>query len=351
MAGVFMLRSFLKHNRYWFVAFLTTLFVMGVFYVGGLRGTPELSLESSRLDFGIISNSTPTTKTMIVRNIGNAPLKTYSVSSTCSCTTGTMTPAVLKPGAQGTLNITVNPAKFLGFESVKTLLITSNAKPVTVETAFRIEPEVILEPPVLEMGKIAMGASPSGQVVIRQAGKEPIAIKSVVALGKETLLHVSMMEKKASEWRIPGRAEYVITVNLSPDAPSGPFTESFWINGVCARLPKLNYNVTGEIVAPYTVKPHVVTCGKRFPGEAIPNAIRVSAESAFQLTDLVVPEVLSAEITPGPQMNSHEIQLKLLPDTPLGFNAIDVWFSVQINGKTYRDRVRVNVLVDANPPS
>ena len=331
---------------------LTTLFValasFGFFFYVSWRSNPEILFDSDRVDFGVISNKEPTVKTVVVRNSGTTTLRIHSISSTCGCTSGVITPSVLAPGAQGALTVTVYPARFLGFDSEKTLFINSNARPANLCVVFKIDPELILEPATLDMGKIAKGASPSARVFVRQAGNEPIELKGVSVPEKDPLLVVSSIKVPTEQWRTPDRAEYVVTVGIRPEAPSGPFATSFLLEGTCTRLPKLRYFVTGEVVAPYRVDPHILTPGRIVPGQILSKTIKISADAALDVFDVVVEGSLSAVAKRSERSGAYEIELSVSPDAVAGFLSAKVAFSVRIEGVVYRDWVRVDMVIVPN---
>ena len=332
-------------NRIFLAAVLVVLLGLALFSGVLWLGSPEIVLESNRVDLGVISNKEPTVTNVVVRNSGWVPLRIQSVSGTCGCVSGVITPNVLSPGAQGTLAIKVFPDRYLGFESEKTLLIQSNATPLTFRVAFKIDPELILDPVTLNMGKIAMGASPSARVLLRQAGNEPIQLKNVTVPDKDPLLGVSFVKIPPEQWKTPNRVEYAVTVNLRADTPSGPFATSFLLEETCKRLPKLRYFVTGEVVAPYHVEPHVLTPGRLVPGMLVSKTIHISADKALEVSDVVAQGGLSAVLKRGVQPNAYEIELKVPSDAKAGFLSTIVVFSVQIDGISYRDRVRVDTVI------
>ena len=62
-------------------------------------------------NFGKMEVNQQLEKTFEVENTGKSDLVVRSVYSRCNCTSYTMSPSVIKPGAKGKLNITYRPKK------------------------------------------------------------------------------------------------------------------------------------------------------------------------------------------------------------------------------------------------
>lgn len=68
-------------------------------------GEPQIALENSLLDLGNVPNGEVVERQVSVSNDGNAPLVVDTVTTTCGCTTATLTPMTISPGESGVLTI------------------------------------------------------------------------------------------------------------------------------------------------------------------------------------------------------------------------------------------------------
>ncbi len=69
------------------------------------RGTPDIEVEMTRHDFGVISQGTVASLDIPVRNVGTADLQIEAVVTSCGCTTATLEPGVIPPGGEGMLQV------------------------------------------------------------------------------------------------------------------------------------------------------------------------------------------------------------------------------------------------------
>jgi hypothetical protein len=72
-------------------------------------GTPAIAVMPEKIDFGAIPASDPVTPTVEVRNEGNDALHISGVSTSCGCTTATLSSPEVAVGAAADLQISFNP--------------------------------------------------------------------------------------------------------------------------------------------------------------------------------------------------------------------------------------------------
>ncbi|MBM3469978.1 MAG: DUF1573 domain-containing protein [Armatimonadetes bacterium] len=88
------------------------LLVAGLLVVGGAAwavwiytARPAIALDPITLDFGHLSAPMVKTRTVVVRNIGRAPLRIEAISSSCGCTTGKMDATVISAGRAAQMRV------------------------------------------------------------------------------------------------------------------------------------------------------------------------------------------------------------------------------------------------------
>lgn len=75
---------------------------------GGAAGAaeePSIRLDATSLDLGDVPNGRIVERNVMVTNAGGAPLVVDAVTTSCGCTTATLEPMTIPPGATGTLHI------------------------------------------------------------------------------------------------------------------------------------------------------------------------------------------------------------------------------------------------------
>lgn len=68
-------------------------------------GTPAIALETKLLELGDMPNGEIAERQVAVRNDGRTPLVIDTVTTTCGCTTATLSPMTIPPGESGILTI------------------------------------------------------------------------------------------------------------------------------------------------------------------------------------------------------------------------------------------------------
>jgi hypothetical protein len=110
------------------------------------RGEPQIVVETLQFDLGDVPNGAIAARDVIVRNAGDSLLVVEGISTSCGCTTASLEPMRLDPGASGTLHIEYDAGAHgpeLTGALVRQVFINSNdpAQPeVTVELAVNIVP-------------------------------------------------------------------------------------------------------------------------------------------------------------------------------------------------------------------
>ncbi len=84
------------------------LFGMGLSFTACQDSSPQIELEITNLDLGEAVNGEIVSRDMLVRNVGQKPLKVETVTTSCGCTSATLKPMVVAPGGTANLHIEVD---------------------------------------------------------------------------------------------------------------------------------------------------------------------------------------------------------------------------------------------------
>lgn len=71
----------------------------------GPSGQPKIALSASHVDLGTVVNGEVREFAVDVRNLGQQPLVIDAVTTSCGCTTATVTPETIGPGESGMLQV------------------------------------------------------------------------------------------------------------------------------------------------------------------------------------------------------------------------------------------------------
>ena len=94
-----------------------------------------------------------------------------------------------------------------------------------VEVRAQVDPEVSVDPRVLDFGAVEFGDLPERSVRIRQLTEEDFVISRVEAKDAEEMpFVVTHQEIPEENWAYPGKREYDVRVAVSPSAGRGDHT-------------------------------------------------------------------------------------------------------------------------------
>ncbi len=128
---------------------VAVLILTGLLITACGGGTPDIELAESQTDLGVITNGEIPTIEIPVRNLGSGDLIIEAVTTSCGCTSASITPEVIPPGGTGTLAIRYDSGAH-GPDEVgpvmRQIFIASN-DPDEAEFEFRFTAEVVAAQP------------------------------------------------------------------------------------------------------------------------------------------------------------------------------------------------------------
>lgn len=224
-------------------------------------------METNDLDLGVVPNDRITHRKLKVYNDGKMPLKITRIDTTCACTMGHITPenAVVAPGQESWLDVTLDPNRVMGFKSHKTLTITTSDPvqgQIAVDVRAQIEPEFALDiDEELALGDFAKGERLERRIRFRQVQEAPATILGVEPIStgaraaKISGLDIRVDEIPEAEWQTPGKREYDIVIGTTPEISAGTFERTLVMRTDVPRLQRFPIYVAGTALAPYTANP------------------------------------------------------------------------------------------------
>jgi hypothetical protein len=206
----------------------------------GSAAQPKLSLSSPDIDLGILYGSALKKGRLTLKNIGNQPLKIFSVQPGCGCTAVKKPKEVLEPNESDDIEIEFNATGYRG-RVEKELFITSS-DPTTQYIAVKILADVReeLEPSnkasLVWLGNIPVGGTSSQTVWFRNTSGRTLTIKGV---GSSVATVVPQLSKKSLA---PNDS---LSVTITVKAMRALYAnERFWIEIESVNQPRVEMRVS-----------------------------------------------------------------------------------------------------------
>ncbi|MBC8507347.1 MAG: DUF1573 domain-containing protein [Anaerolineales bacterium] len=105
------------------------LFVFVVLLTACKSIPPQIDLEFTKFDFGVVINGEIVTQEVRVSNIGGEELVISQVLTTCGCTTATLDLRVIPAGKEGKLQVTFDSGAhgpYLEGEVIRRVILVTN---------------------------------------------------------------------------------------------------------------------------------------------------------------------------------------------------------------------------------
>lgn len=198
----------------------------------------KIELETDDFEMGVISYEGFGKGEMKIYNRGAGNLEILRITTSCGCTVGAMRDNVIPPGETGILEIRVDPSRIPGFHTTKTLTLFTNdpANPYpTLDVTTHVEAEAEFSPDEFRLGTLSRGEGAEMVTHVRQIHERPLEISSVRFSQVSPYFTADFAEVPESEWRTPGKREYLITARILPGASPGKY------KGVIHVLSNLEY--------------------------------------------------------------------------------------------------------------
>jgi len=223
------------------------LFILTLFFSLNLYSQPKLEVVGGdTYDWGKSKSTQGKLQTVIVlKNIGNQPLKIYGVNATCGCTTAPISKNEIAPNDTAGINVTLNISTYSG-DVKKNIEVRSNdpdnpTKVIWLKTHV-IKP-VSLFPQYLNFANMVIGKETISKVVITNSSEEPIKIKTVYTYPDGLKINL----KEGDE--IAPNTDFALEARITPKFP-GRFQANIKLETTHPDVPILLINGIGSVVEP-----------------------------------------------------------------------------------------------------
>ena len=159
-----------------------------------LYAQPKIEISNNATyDWGRVKASEPMLKTvMVFKNVGTEPLKIYSVSPACGCTTAPLTKTEIAPGDTAQLPISLNISSYTGKVNKTIAVHTNDPEHRSIDislNAFVVRP-LSLFPNILNFANLIVGEQSVAKIVLNNTSDNSIKINSVEVTPKELKVNI-----------------------------------------------------------------------------------------------------------------------------------------------------------------
>lgn len=316
---------------------------------------PMLELEKTEVDLGVIPHDRDTDVTVLLYNRGGSALEIRDTHSSCPyCTKVRLDDAAKKilPGQSVPLFITVSPSGIVGFESTKTVTLTSNdprTPRAKITVTAKVDPEFTVTPDGFEFGDVQKGDAAARSIVLSPRIATPIIVEQVSLSAEEEQadlgdsLTFEIEDLPASN--ADDKKSFRITARLSPYMKPGEFNIYVFIKTNLTRFTWHRVAAHGTVMAPYSInfdQPGPVIILRKDDAVSIitftVNSEEVDVEAHSEKGVLSVQSMHQSPST-------WQVQCSKAPETPRGVHKDFVRIDLEVDGKTYGERIPFQIYV------
>ncbi len=230
-------------------------------------------------DFGHVAHGSKTDFAFEITNCYQEDVHIADVTTSCGCTTPTITKNTLKTWEKGAIIATFNTRSYSGQRSatIKVIIDKPFYAEVQLTVAGYIHNDVDFEPGSVAFGDVDLGASAQKEITVTYYGRNPWEIKDVRSANDH--LEVELGDPK----KLADRVIYKMLVRLKDDAPAGYLHDTLSLVTDDERLPSVPVAVEGRVIPPLTISPSSLFVGVLEPGTTVTKQLVVRAKKPFKI--------------------------------------------------------------------
>lgn len=264
-------------------------------------------------DFGVVARGSKAEFRFKFENKYKEPVHVHSVTTSCKCTTPSVTKDLLQSRETSEIVCKFNTESFVGHRSADVTVRFD--KPYWAEVKLRvsgvIRGDIYVDPGIIEFGQVDQSASASKSIRISHQGNANWRIVDV----KSTYPFIKVQLKEI--FRGQGAVNYEMIAELTEKAEPGYLQNELILY---VTQPHTSNRSAGEVRVPITftanvtsaieISPSIVKLGPIKPEEAAKTTIVVKSRSPFKITDVVCDDGnFSAKCTESAGGRLHLLEL------------------------------------------
>jgi hypothetical protein len=236
--------------------------------------------DALRHDFGTVVRGTKPQYTFTIQNLYQEEVHIQSVSTSCGCTSASITKNTLKTHEKAGIVATLNADSFLGSRSATITVRIS--RPYYAEVQLHVSGTIltsglIMEPDQLVFGSVAEGQPSEKTVELTYQGDSSWKITALKVTS-------DAIEAEAAEVsRSGGKVVYSMTVRVKDSAPAGYLKEMVTIVGTDRSQTQRFLEVQAQVEGGIVVRPQQLVLGVLKPGESVTKRVVVRGGTPFAI--------------------------------------------------------------------
>jgi hypothetical protein len=282
----------------------------------GLTGAADDDWRTSAFperayDFGVVARGSRIRHAFPIVNRTNSEIRIVDWKTKCGCTDVKVGARVIPPGAQTTVEATIDTTKFQGPKASGLRLMID--RPVWDEidlnlTCF-IRADLTLVPGLVDFGTVRRSTKPvASTLILTYSG--PRSDWAITALRTQTARIKA--EARELDRTHDGRVHWQITTQLDPSGPTGFFKDEITVVSNDPGNREFPISVAANIQGAVSISPSILNFGTLQPGQTVTKVVHVRSSAPFTITELSSSAaVLAAKQLKEGQASDHAINLTL----------------------------------------
>ncbi len=227
---------------------------------------PKIEVTPETKDAGTVPKGQVIETTFVVKNNGGSDLVISDARPGCGCTVASFD-KVIKPGAEGKVQTSVDTKSFSGPISKSVLLVSNDPERGQINLFIKatVKPFVDILPQPYVRVAVVKGDTDSRDVILVSEEK---TFKPTVAESSQPYVKAEIAPA-AEKDKIPGRAgeQYRLRITVLPDAPEGLLNAPVRVTTGVTQQPNIEIPISGVVRARVSVTPVLVNFGNFTAGK------------------------------------------------------------------------------------
>jgi hypothetical protein len=261
-------------------------------------------------NFGDVAVGAKTEFRFPIHNTTGRTIHVREVRTSCGCTTPSVENHYIEPGQTGSILAKFNTGTHRGQKGANLTVVID--QPFYTEVRLRVDgyirQDLVFHPGEINFGKQSRGQQLNQSAKIIYAGRNDWDVVDILT----TKPWISVDVKQES--RSGQTATYVMTVNVSPDAPAGYFRDELVVVTNDRSRPRIPFLISGELESELTISPQSIAGGSVKPGETIEKKLVVRGKEPFVIDSIEAKGwEISFEPTNEPK-TTHIVNVRFVPN-------------------------------------
>lgn len=242
----------------------------------------ESTFPVKKHDFGAVAVAAKTEFRFPIRNTFSSDIHIRSVRASCGCTTAFIENHYIPPGQSGFIRARFNTDTFRGQRGA-TLTVVMD-RPFYSEIRLRVDgyirSDMVFHPGSLEFGRVSQGEALTKATKLLYAGRSDW--KVVDLRSNQPWLQPTFQQLSRGN----GRIDYLLSVKVREDAPTGFFQDEITILTNDRGMPRVPLRVSGQVESALSISPQAIALGRLKPGQSVQIRLVLKGREPFTIKSI-----------------------------------------------------------------